>query len=380
MLVGDLFAGIGGFSLGLERAGMQTAWQVENEPFCIKVLEKHWPDVPRMEDITDVTDPMRQLGPVDLVCGGFPCQGISAAGRGAGMRDERSSLWWWMFYVIDSIRPRWVIIENSPVLRTRGSDRVLASLEGAGYTCWPVVVGAWAVGAPHKRDRVWIVGHAERDRRNKSCGDLGAVEATQRREESEEPQPQRTTKTTAINGLMVAHRPRQLRQQRADGDGTRQRSWELVNPNEQRCDESKRKATEPENAIADGTNEGMADASDTGLEGQGNGEGGSGAKESMLASPCGHGWPARPGEAQHGWEPERLTQFGMGGTTDGLPAGLVRARRQANKQALKAYGNAVVPQVVEAIGRSILQTDEITQGATYGYGNSTQSGFDSKRH
>lgn len=163
----DVFAGIGGFSLGLERAGMKCVGQVEIEPFCLSVLEHHWPQVWRGKDVRDVApdDVVRRCGRIDLLCGGFPCQDLSVAGKGKGLSGERSGLWWEMHRLIRGLRPDWLLIENVPALRTRGADDVLGALESEGYTCWPTVVGAWAVGAPHRRDRVWIVGYSQGLRR-----------------------------------------------------------------------------------------------------------------------------------------------------------------------------------------------------------------------
>src|SRR5215468_1593955 len=157
MTVGDLFAGIGGMSLGLERAGFTIRWQVEVEAYCENVLARHWPDVLRRRDVRFAG--AATLPPVDLIAGGFPCQDISAAGRGIGIeRGHRSGLWREFARIVRELRPSWVLIENVPALRSRGADRVLGDLEAAGYACWPLVVGARHVGAPHRRDRVWIVG------------------------------------------------------------------------------------------------------------------------------------------------------------------------------------------------------------------------------
>jgi len=158
MTVGDLFAGIGGMSLGLERAGFTIRWQVEVEAYCENVLARHWPDVLRRRDVRFAG--AATLPPVDLIAGGFPCQDISAAGRGIGIeRGHRSGLWREFARIVRELRPSWVLIENVPALRSRGADRVLGDLEAAGYACWPLVVGARHVGAPHRRDRVWIVGY-----------------------------------------------------------------------------------------------------------------------------------------------------------------------------------------------------------------------------
>lgn len=155
----DVFSGIGGFSLGLESTGgFQTVAFCEIEAFPREVLAVHWPEVPCF---TDVRELKLSLGDADMIVGGFPCQDISVAGKGAGIDGERSGLWRELFRLVRECRPRWVLVENVSALRTRGADRVLADLEAEGYSCWPLVVGAWAVGAPHKRDRVWIVAHKQ---------------------------------------------------------------------------------------------------------------------------------------------------------------------------------------------------------------------------
>jgi DNA (cytosine-5)-methyltransferase 1 len=154
----SLFSGIGGIDLGFERAGHTIVGQVEIDPFCRAVLEKHWPGLWRHDDVTTL-EPADVPG-CDVITGGFPCQDVSAAGKGAGIGGARSGLWFHMARLVAGVRPTWVLVENVPALRSRGADRVLADLEELGYSCWPLVVGAWAVGAPHRRDRVWIVAHA----------------------------------------------------------------------------------------------------------------------------------------------------------------------------------------------------------------------------
>jgi len=159
MLVGSLFSGIGGMDLGLERAGFQIAWQCEIDPFCRSVLSRHFPGVPCFRDVRGVTSARAEA--VDLVCGGFPCQDISVTGTGAGLEGERSGLWYEMLRIVRELRPAWVLVENVPRLRTLGADRVLEGLESAGYSGWPLVVGADDIGAPHIRKRVWIVAHSD---------------------------------------------------------------------------------------------------------------------------------------------------------------------------------------------------------------------------
>ena len=155
---GSLFAGIGGFDLGLERAGMECVWQCEKDPYALKVLEKHWPDVRRYDDITTLD--AATLAPVDLICGGFPCQPFSVAGKRKGASDDRF-LWPAMLKVVETVRPTWVLGENVPGLISLGLDGMLSDLEGLGYSVRAFVVPACAVDATHRRDRLWVIAHSD---------------------------------------------------------------------------------------------------------------------------------------------------------------------------------------------------------------------------
>ena len=193
----DLFSGIGGFSLGLEMTGgFKTVAFCEIDAYCQRVLRKHWPDVPIFDDVRklnaetladaasgksweskagdrgegvergsekELHGNSHSRRSIDLICGGYPCQPFSHAGKRGGEEDDRH-LWPEMHRIVASIRPRWVIAENVAGHISMGIDQVLSDLEGEGYTCWPLVIPACAVDAPHRRDRVWIVGHAERPR------------------------------------------------------------------------------------------------------------------------------------------------------------------------------------------------------------------------
>lgn len=157
----DLFSGIGGFSLGLERSGaFKTVAFCEIEPYCQKVLAKHWPQVPIYDDVRTITaDRLAADGiTIDAICGGFPCQDISCAGKKAGLEGERSGLWFEYARIIGELRPRYVIVENVAALLSRGLDRVLGTLASLGYDAEWHCIPASAIGAPHKRDRVWIIG------------------------------------------------------------------------------------------------------------------------------------------------------------------------------------------------------------------------------
>lgn len=183
LTVGSLFAGIGGFDLGFERAGFEIKWQVEIDPFCRRVLEKHWPQVKRYEDVrhcgsrswangimedmavSDCGDapscPISYHGleTVDVIVGGFPCQDISEAGRRAGLGGERSGLWRDFIRLVRQLRPRYVVVENVPALLNRGIGTVLADLAESGFDaewdCW----GADDLGASQHRERIWLLAY-----------------------------------------------------------------------------------------------------------------------------------------------------------------------------------------------------------------------------
>ena len=155
MTVGSLFSGIGGFDLGLERAGMRVKWQVENNEFCNRVLAKHWPNVSRYGDIKTID--WKTVETVDLVCGGFPCQPFSVAGKRRGKDDDRY-LWPEVVRCLSALRPAWFLGENVPGIINLALDQVCTDLESLGYTVWPVCIPACAVDAPHQRQRVWIIG------------------------------------------------------------------------------------------------------------------------------------------------------------------------------------------------------------------------------
>jgi len=188
--VGSLFAGIGGFDLGLERAGMRTVWFCEQDEYCQRVLARHWPGVPCYSDVRSlVADPPSQrdaavagelpekgtvsgsadggrggrvpvpVSPIDVLVGGFPCQDISVAGKGAGLDGARSGLWSEYARLIGELRPSYVIVENVTALLGRGVGRVLGDLAALGYDAEWDCIPAAAVGAPHRRDRIWIVAY-----------------------------------------------------------------------------------------------------------------------------------------------------------------------------------------------------------------------------
>lgn len=160
MKIGSLFSGIGGLELGLERAtGGHTVWQVEQDPYARAVLAKHWPEAQRYQDVKEAG--AHNLAPVDLICGGFPCQDVSNAGKRAGLDGARSGLWTEYARIIGELRPRFVVVENVSAIIARGMDRVLGDLAACGYDAIWDCIPAAAVGAHHRRDRLFVVAYTD---------------------------------------------------------------------------------------------------------------------------------------------------------------------------------------------------------------------------
>ncbi len=363
MNVLSLFSGIGGIDLGLERAGMRVVGQCEIEPFPREVLKNRWPGVYLHDDVCSLTgDIVRErCGSIDLVAGGFPCQDISSAGRGDGINGARSGLWWEMLRVIREVQPTWVLAENVAALRVRGADEVITSLEECGYEVEALVVGAWAIGAPHKRERVWIVG------RLANGEGAGFVRAKQLENGCEDQRGGRGSDADAQGQVRSLHDELAHSAQRRLGtNGSAQ------NPGH---------ADERGEGMADGDGEGLrvasegdagcecnarwhsigycgtrlADCDDERLQELGlHDQGRTHLPDAAGGNRVRTRWPSRPGEPQHEWEAPRLVEFDLGSTASRLSGRLVRF---ANRNALKAYGNAVVPQIVEEIGRAINEFD-----------------------
>lgn len=159
---GSLFSGIGGIDLGFERAGMRCKWQVEIDPFCNQVLSKHWPKVKRYGDIKNVEPTLFKW--TTVIAGGFPCQDISKANpAGQGINGERSGLWFDFLRVVRGVMPRWVMVENVPRLLTINAGRdfaeILRGLAEIGYDAEWGLLSAAAFGAPHERERLFIVAY-----------------------------------------------------------------------------------------------------------------------------------------------------------------------------------------------------------------------------
>tara|TARA_R110002126_G_scaffold258615_1_gene401613 strand:+ start:666 stop:1403 length:738 start_codon:yes stop_codon:yes gene_type:complete len=174
MKVLDLFSGIGGFSLGFERAGMETVAFCEFEPHAQLILNKHWPSVPIHSDIRSL-DGRQYKGSVDVVCGGFPCQDLSTAGKQSGFDGDRSGLYLEMLRIISECMPRYAVFENVTGLLTGDSGRWFAQflydLAQIGYDAeWHCIEAAY-VGAPHRRDRVWVIAYPSEERRERNISE-----------------------------------------------------------------------------------------------------------------------------------------------------------------------------------------------------------------
>ena len=329
----DTFSGIGGFSLAGRWAGFETVGFCEKEEFCRAVLAKHWPGVPCHDDITTLTVDLvrgwlaeRRL---DLLTGGFPCQDISAANpSGEGLDGARSGLWFELLRLVRELRPAWLLAENVPNLFSRGIDAVLDGLEEAGYEAAACVVGAWAVGAPHERNRCWIVAHRhgaefpsrpERPRSGRfgrpgPCGGRGdAADGVAQGDPIEGGLSGvarwRTGALPADGHLGVE----ELGVGQADAEGVRMEGDGAARFGQPRAPSGQGLPGR------DGSGGGATDGST---------EPGLGGVPDGLPARMDGRWPAGKGRAQFDWEPPRLAP--------GLPG---RAARVA------ACGNAIVPQV-----------------------------------
>uniref|UniRef100_A0A6M3KTH7 Putative methyltransferase n=1 Tax=viral metagenome TaxID=1070528 RepID=A0A6M3KTH7_9ZZZZ len=371
----DLFSGIGGFALGLERtSGFKTVAFCELDAYCRAVLRRHWPDVPCFEDVREVThDATRSLGRIDLVCGGPPCQPISVAGKRKGSEDDR---WLWpeAVRVVREVRPRWILFENPPAIRTLGVDGVLTELEALDYTCWPVVVGARAVGSPQGgrrindggRKRVWIVGRlANADSRGRGAEWSSGLLDREREASGDDC---RAGLGDAAQGKRGIRSGPGREPGAAGGPSPRARMADACSEGlEGRTGESRDDGPECSTAQRGGGHW-LADTDGIRREGtesigQSEGEGESGSSYCCR-------WPAGRGQHQHPWEPSRTTSLAemaqeetlkpLDLDADGIPVDLARWGRRVRrleataKARHSAVGNALIPQIVEVIGRAIL--------------------------
>jgi DNA (cytosine-5)-methyltransferase 1 len=165
-----MFAGVGGFTIGFEEAGMKTVAFAEIDPWAAAVLKKHWPEIPNLGDVTEAKYPE-----AEVICAGFPCQDISSAGRRAGITGPRSGLWGQVVRAVRVVRPIVVALENVAALLNRGMGTVLGDLAALRYDAEWDCVQATAAGLPHSRDRVFIAAYAQRDKQSRPKPRLGTL-------------------------------------------------------------------------------------------------------------------------------------------------------------------------------------------------------------
>jgi len=317
----DLFSGIGGFSLGLERTGgFETVGFCDSDKKTHLVLKKHWAAVPIYDDVSTLKG--SDLGTIDIITGGFPCQDLSVAGKGAGLAGARSGLWFEFHRLIKETKPKWVIAENVAVLRSRGLDQVLRSLDEIGYDAEWHCIPASAVGAPHRRDRIWIVAYP---RHRGGRYDIGSGFGGDGKRENEK--TIRASKTTAIAG-------------------SSQTPDALAYTSKLQCDGSKdnpRISVEPEEKPKLRNSSGkkaLAYSTSIGSSGQGEFE------QPKYPTQIVSRETIKPehGSVSDFWK----TEPQLGRVADGIPNRLDR---------LKQLGNSLVPQIPEMIGYAILQQE-----------------------
>jgi len=335
----DLFSGIGGFSLGLERTGgFETVAFCEYDDFPRRVLAKHWPDTPCFPDVRTLKGSDID-GPVDVICGGYPCQPFSTAGKRQGAADDRH-LWPEFMRLVAELRPSWVIGENVAGHISMGLDDVLADLEAEGYACRTFVIPACAVGASHRRDRVWTVAYRDSKRGAAMRGQRAAFAGESlggrydRGGSSCDDEWQITHGSSGKNPGHVAHAANMQR-------------------NGGRDNGAKGNGQVPELGAGSGADV-VADTDDArpqGWQEAGNAQGqrARGNKQSERCS--------------DDTRPTRRTEPRMGGMADGFscwldePGERVKAGVKDRAPRLKALGNAVHPDIPMMIGRAILESE-----------------------
>ena len=301
---GSLFSGIGGIDLGLERAGMKCRWQSEIDSYASRVLAKHWPNTPNLGDVTEID--WTNVERTDVVAGGYPCQPFSVAGRREGDTDSRH-LWPYFATAIRVLRPRYALLENVSGHLSLGFGHVLADMAALGYDCRWDCIPAASVGAPHLRDRVFIIARDTRTEQRRNVADSDNRRSCD---------PFRTRWDAPWDGRpIMAH---------TDSERCAQQQFSTV------ADQTGLGSRCGDEALADTASIGM------GIDGASRNV----ADEGGRRRNYGRGQTENVSRQQWPFEPN------VGRVANGVPARLDR---------LRGLGNAVVPQVAEHVGRIIMQ-------------------------
>jgi len=387
----DLCSGIGGFSLGLEATGgFETIAFCEFDPFCQKVLNKHWPEVPIYNDLKEISkdeETIRNIPEHDLICGGIPCQPFSFAGKQKGKEDDRH-LWPFMFKIIKQKKPTWVIVENVGGFVNVALDDVCLDLEAEGYATQSFIIPACGVEAPHRRDRIWIIG--KRDVVDSKCNEHnreigGRFEEEGENEEQEWKENSTARKSSGTSEVRLSDNRHEGSEDVADSShkGVRARKRGSVSKslreNDARSDNKRRNGEYVDSQVRESSllredEKDVADSDSSLIEGgrissgvyEENTNTNSGSTHEDVADSSSIG---QQGQGQFGkWSGAET--YGKRETSNAFSIGIdnqwriePRVGRVANGvpnrvDRLKSLGNAIVPQIIYHIGLAILKEEE----------------------
>jgi len=353
LTVGSLFSGIGGLDLGLERAGMKVIWQSEIDPYCNKVLKKHWPEVTNHGNIKDIN--WGDVKRPDVICGGYPCQPFSTAGKRKGTDDPRH-LWPWVRDAISALRPKYAILENVRGHLSMGGLQVIGELAEIGYDAEWRVVSAAGMGAPHRRERIIIVAYPNSVGLERQRAEQQAT-GSSRSDENKNGVMAYSDSNQSANGRQCTDVPSQDRSWGDDGSGsgsnirkvsvgsTRETSGNVANSSEQQFNGRRHQHSPGEikkrKAIQKQIDRGGSNVADTNAREVGRRNGGNATDRSQVFGGGNNERGTQSYEGGQWWEVEP----NVGRVADGIPFRVDR---------LRGLGNAVVPQVAEYIGRLVM--------------------------
>jgi len=391
----DVCSGIGGFSLGLEATGgFDTVAFCEYDEFCRKVLNKHWPDVPIYKDLKEIgNEPTRLIQEFDLICGGVPCQPFSVAGKKKGKEDDRH-LWPYMFKIIKHKKPTWVIVENVGGFVNVALDDVCLDLETEGYATQSFIIPACGVEAPHRRDRIWILGKLMDDsKRNEHIEEIRGGNGEEREDEKRQREEDNTSRiSSGASGLRVSDQGHETSRDVADTESDREDGVSRKSKSEHGQGDTRLESSGSNNGrIERGSKQDVADSGSKGSQGH-RGEHGlretseekqavRGGEEQDVSNAGGERGRSGQTDRQDAEDAGELTgsqehregnaESGLGGMVDGVSSRLDRHHgfevepdipRVAENipdrvNRLKALGNSIVPQIIYHIGMAILEEE-----------------------